>query len=90
MNKPFPKPLQPGDRPRTPGKADPTCPILPEARIAWEKARELRRTIRRLRRLTQRCGTCPACRECPTFLTYQQAIGNAISDLQPEWGFDIE
>lgn len=90
MYKNQPKPLQVGSRPLTPGVANPTCPIMLEARQVLEKTHDLHRAIRKLRRSTQRCPTCPERAECPTMIYFATAVGDAIREIRQEWGLDQE
>jgi hypothetical protein len=85
-----PRRLQVGSRPITPGLANPTCPILSEAKSVLEKANDLHRAVRRLRRSTQRCLTCPERVGCPTQNYFAQAVDTAIRELRKEWGLDRE
>ncbi len=90
MTNHLPKPLQAGSRPITSGTANPTCPILLEAKDVLEKAHDLHRAIRHLRRSTQRCPTCPERAECPTMRYFAQAVDTAIREVRQEWGLDKE
>ncbi len=80
--------LQPSSRPATPGKPNPNCPILLDARVILEKSRDLQRSIRRLKRSTQRCLTCPECAECPTLCIMNDAVEDGIYMILREWGLD--
>jgi hypothetical protein len=88
MDKKSNNPLLVGSRPITPGIANPTCPILIEAKTVLEKAHDLHRAVRNLRRSTQRCSTCPERSECPTLGYFAQAVDMAIRELRQEWGLD--
>jgi hypothetical protein len=88
MKNNLPKPLQVGSRPITPGRYNPTCPILSEARSVLDKVHDLHRAVRRLRRSTQRCLTCPERCNCPTQNYFAQAVDTAIRELRSEWGLD--
>jgi hypothetical protein len=90
MTSHHPKPLQVGSRPVVPGRPNPTCPILLEAKSVLDKAQDLHRAIRRLRRSTQRCSTCPENAECPTMRYFAQAVDTAIREVRHEWGLDHE
>ena len=79
-----------GARPTLAGNANPTCPILLEAKGVLDKAHDLHRAIRRLRRSTQRCMTCPERSVCPTVSYFAQAVDTAIRELRQEWGLDHE
>jgi hypothetical protein len=86
----YPKPLQVGSRPVTPGLPNPTCPILLEAKDVLDKAHDLERSMRKLRRSTQRCVTCPEKAACPTMTYFAQAVDTAIRELWQEWGLSPE
>jgi hypothetical protein len=85
-----PKSIQPGSRPIVPGIPNPTCPILLEARMVFEKAQDLHRAMRSLRRSTQRCPTCPENAQCPTLRYFAHAIDTAVREVRQEWGLDNE
>ncbi len=90
MTNNLPKPLQVGSQPITPGRHNPTCPILGEARSVLDKAQDLHRAIRSLRRSTQRCPTCPNNQQCPTMRYFAHAVDTAIREVRQEWGLDKE
>lgn len=83
-------PLQTGSRPIPPGRPNPTCPILLEAKDVLEKAHDLHRAVRKLRRSTQRCLTCPEKAECPALSYFANAVDTAIREVRQEWGLDKE
>jgi hypothetical protein len=80
--------LKAGSRPMMTGIPNPTCPILLEAKIVYEKANDLSKAIRKLRRSTQRCHTCPERAECPTVTILTDALHTAIEQVLMEWGWD--
>ena len=86
----IPKPLYVSSQPTPPGIPNPTCPILLEAKVVFDKAENLHRAIRNLRCSTQRCFTCPEKAECISLHHIAHAFDAAIRDLRQEWGLDQE
>jgi hypothetical protein len=86
MKDSYPKPLQVGSRPTTPGLPNPTSPVLLEAQAVLLKTQDLQRAVRKLRRATQRCLTCPERSACPTMNSFAEAVDIALRELWQEWG----
>lgn len=83
-------PSSPPPSPILPDGSWPACPILLEAKVTLDKAKDLRKALRRLSRSTRRCLTCPENITCPSTRYFDNALHLAIQQLTHEWGLDQE